>query len=165
MDNGVYTKFEGDLLIVPESLNAVYYDGHVFVRTPKSFEKMFEMREEYEQKAESVINSFEAAGIQFADKKVKEEWLAEGEIRILRKLYSVHENEIPKYATPKDISRIIDKYDVGVTYQRKNGHIELDIDEYTDVWELLRVLNSDYAEAELIPDAKLEIESKRVLND
>jgi hypothetical protein len=51
-----------------------------------------------------------------------------------------------------------------VRYEKKNGHIELDIEEYTDVWELLRILNLDYAEAELIPDAKMEIESKRILD-
>lgn len=97
-NNDVYSKFEGDLLIVPESLNAIYFDGHVFVRTPKSFEKMFDMREEYERKANSVISNFESSGIRFSEEKIKKNWLAEGEIRVLRKLYTVHENEIPKYA-------------------------------------------------------------------
>lgn len=163
-NNTVYSKFDGDLLIIPDSLNAIYFDGHIFVRTPKSFEKMFDMREQYERKAKSVIDNFEKTGIKFSDDKVKNEWLAQGEIRILRKLYAVHDNEIPKYATPDKVGEIIDKYGVGVNYKKKNGHIELDIDQYTDVWKLLRVLNSDYAEAELIPDAKLEIESKRILD-
>jgi len=163
-DNNVYSKFEGDLLIVPERLNAIYFKGQVFVRTPKSFEKMFDMREEYEKKAKSVIDSFEKSGIKFLDDTVRDDWLVDGEIRILRKLYSVHDNEIPKYATPDGIGRLIEKYDVDVRYEKKNGHIELDIEEYTDVWELLRILNLDYAEAELIPDAKMEIESKRILD-
>lgn len=163
-NNDVYSKFEGDLLIVPERLNAIYFRDQVFVRTPKSFEKMFDMREEYEKKAKSVLTKFEKSGIKFSDDTVKNDWLAEGEIRILRKLYSVHDNEIPKYATPNEMGRLIEKYDVDVSYEKKNSHIELDIEEYTDVWELLRILNLDYAEAELIPDAKMEIESKRILD-
>lgn len=161
----VYSKFEGDLLIVPESLNAIYFDGHVYVISPKSFEKMFEMREEYKQQATRVIDLFKESGITFADDKIPEEWMKEGDIRILRKLYTIHENEIPKHATPQNIAEIIDKYDVNVLYSKQNGTIELDIERYVDIWKLLKVLNSDYAEAELIPDARLEIDSKRIIRD
>lgn len=162
--NTVYSKFDGDLLIVPESLNAVYFDGDVFVMTPKSFEKMFEMRDEYEEQAKEVIEEFHSSGIRFADERIPRKWLM-GDIRILRKLYAVYDNEIPKFATPDNIQEVIDKYDVAVQYQRKNGHIELDIEQYTDIWKLLKVLNSDYAEAELIPDARLEIDGKRIIQN
>ncbi|RQG93087.1 DUF4868 domain-containing protein [Natrarchaeobius halalkaliphilus] len=162
--DAVYSKFESDLLIVPEALNAIYFEDQLFVMTPKSFEKMFEMRDEYEQKAETVISNFEDSGIRFSKSKITDDWMINGDIRVLRKLYTVHENEIPTYATPDRIKMVIDKYDIEVQYRKKNGFIELDIEEYTDIWKLLRLLNSDYAEAELIPDARLEIESKRIMD-
>lgn len=161
-DNEMYTKFDGDLFIVPQSINAICFDGMVYIRTHKSFEKLFEIREEYERQAENVIDRFNKSGITFANQRLENEWLV-GDIRILRKMFEVRKNKIPKYATPDKIEEVIEKYEVGVEYQRKNGQIELDIERYQDVWELLRLLNDDYAEAEIIPDGKLEINQKRFI--
>lgn len=163
-EDSVYTKFEGDLLIVPESLNAVYFDGHIFVRTPKSFEKMFNMRNEYESKAKNVLGALREAGIDFADNRVPKEWLL-GDIRILRKMYQISENGIPEHATPDDFKEMIEKYPADVRYKMNGDTITLDIDEYHNVWALLRLLNADYAEAEIIPDARLEINSKKFIQD
>lgn len=163
-DNSVYEKFGGSILIVPEKLNAVYFDGEVFVKSPKSFEKMFEMRDEYEKQAEEVINSFQEAGIGFAEEKLTDEWLM-GDIRVLRRLYEIYENGIPEYATPKKIRQLIEKYDVSVEYETSGDELLLDVEEYHDIWALLRVMNADYAEAEIIPDARIEIGSKRFIDN
>lgn len=161
-NNDVYTKFDGDVFIVPQSINAVCFDGLVYVFTPKSFEKMFEMRDEYERQANQVIEKFGNAGIKLANEKVRDEWLV-GEIRILRKMFEVSQNEIAHHATPNKIKQVIEKYGVDVEYTKKNGDIELEINRYQDIWELLRLLNADYAEAEIIPDGKLEINQKRFI--
>lgn len=161
-DNEIYNKFEGELLMIPESLNAVYFDEEVFVRTPKSFESMFEMREEYEKQAEKVVSQFNEAGIGFSDDKIADEWLM-GDIRVLRRMFEIQENGIPEYATPKKIKQIIDDYPINVDYEMDGDEISLSIDEYVDIWALLRLLNDNYAEAEIMPDTKLEIENKRIL--
>lgn len=159
----MYTKFAGDLLIVPDSINAVSYDGDVFVRSPKSFEKMFEMRDEYEERASEVFDRFDDVGIKFARDKLTDEWLV-SDIRVLRKLYTIHENEITEHATPEEVKNLIVKYDVDVEYDFDDDELTLDVENYFDIWKLLRVLNADYAEAEIIP-ARLEIQGKRIMDD
>ncbi len=45
-DGKEYGRFHGNILVIRRKLNAVYYDGWLFVNSPKSFENMFKMREE-----------------------------------------------------------------------------------------------------------------------
>lgn len=163
-DNEMYTKFDGDLFTVPESIDALYFDGLLYVENHSPFEKMFEIRDKYENKANTVISKFNESGIKFKDKKISDQWLV-GDIRILRKMFEIRQNEIPTHATPSKIKSVIEKYGVDVEYTMENESIELDINRYHDIWELLRLLNADYAEAEIIPDGKLEINQKQFISE
>lgn len=159
-NNKVYDKFSTDLVQVPQKINVLYYDGWVFIVSPKSFERMFEMRDAYEERAKEVLNEFSNQNIEFAREEQMEDWLL-GNLNMLRKMYQVGELDMPAQATPQEFKRIIDKYNPPVDYTMKGGKIELDVEEYTDIWKILRVFTDSYSEGEIL-DVQWEIDQKRL---
>ncbi|MFC6766679.1 Kiwa anti-phage protein KwaB-like domain-containing protein [Natrinema soli] len=144
-----YERFKGDMLVIKPGVNAVYYDGWLFVISPKSFESMFNMREEYEKRAKEAIDGFEDAGIRFTDKEKTTDWLL-GHINMLRGMYEIYDAGIHQQATPSQIETMIKNYDLdqrfSLSYVRQNGEIELDVAEYVHTWKLLKLLSGKYAE-------------------
>lgn len=151
-DGKEYERFRGDILVIQPTLNAVYYDSWLFIDSPKSFEKMFNMREEYEKRAKEAINSFEDSGIQFADRNKIADWLL-SHINILRGMYEIYDKDIHKEADPEQIEKMIEEYELDqrstLDYTRRNGEIELSVDEYQHTWKLLKLLSGKYAEDEI----------------
>jgi hypothetical protein len=156
-----YERFDGEMVVVRDNLNAVYYDGYIFVMTPSSFESMFNMREEYQDHAEHAISTYRDSGIRFQDEDRVEDWLL-SHINMLREMYDIQQSGLPERTDPQDIISIIDSFDLDVSYQTADGEVLLDIDEYTDSWQLLRLLGAKYAETEEM-DTRWEIDEGRRL--
>lgn len=156
-----YERFRGDLLVIRPNLNAVCFDGWVFIITPKSFEKMFEMREEYKKRAQEAIRGFEDAGITFADRETTIGWML-SHINMLRGMYEIYENGLHKEATPDKIESMIQKYDLdtrfSLDYARQDSQITLHVDEYQHTWKLIKLLAAKYAEDDIM-GTKWEIDS------
>lgn len=156
-----YERFDGEMIIVRDNLNAVYFDGYIFVMTPRSFESMFNMRDEYQAYAESAISSYRSSGIRFQDEDKVEDWLL-SHINMLREMYEIRQSGLPDRTEPEDIISLIDDFDLDVLYEVENGEVLLDIDEYTDSWQLLRLLGAKYAETEQM-NTRWEIDEGRRL--
>ena len=159
--NEEYERFQGDLLVIRPNLNAICYDGWVFIITPKSFESMFDMREEYRKRAEEAIEAFEDAGITFVDRETTIGWML-SHINMLRGMYEIYDNGIHEEATPDKIEAMIQKYDLdtrfSLDYARRNGQIELGVDEYQHTWKLIKLLAAKYAEDDIMGE-QWEIDS------
>lgn len=144
-----YERFRGDMVVIQPSVTAVYYDGWLFVISPKTFESMFNMREEYEKRAKEAIEGFEEAGICLANKDKMTEWLL-SHINILRGMYEVYDTGIHEQATPDQIEQMIQTYELdqrfSLDYVRQDGQIELEVGKYVHTWKLLKLLSGKYAE-------------------
>jgi hypothetical protein len=152
--NEEYERFQGDLLVIRPNLNAVCYDGWVFIISPKSFESMFGMREEYKKRAQEAIKGF-------ADRETTIEWML-SHINMLRGMYEIYENGIHEKATPDKIEAMIQKYGLdtrfSLDYARQDGRIELNVDEYQHTWKLIKLLAAKYAEDDIMEE-QWEIDS------
>lgn len=148
-----YERFRGDMVVIQPNVTAVYYDGWLFVISPKTFESMFNMREEYEKRAKKAIEGFEEAGICLANKSKMTEWLL-SHINILRGMHEVHDAEIHEQATPNQIEQMIETYELdqrfSLEYARQDGEIELEVGKYVHTWKLLKLLSGKYAEDEIM---------------
>lgn len=142
-----YERFDGEMIVVRKNLNALYFDGQLFVMTPRSFESMFDMREEYEESAHEAISKYQDSGIKFQDPDKIEGWLL-SHINMLREMYEIHDSGLPDRTEPEAVISLIDDFGLKIDYRRKNGDVHLDIDDYTQSWKLLRLLGAKYAETE-----------------
>jgi hypothetical protein len=151
--NQEYERFREDLLILRPRFNAYYYDGWVFVISPKSFESMFELRGEYERRAQEAIDGFNDAGITFAEHSKTSEWLL-SHIYMLRSMNEIYENNIYEFFTPDKIEEMIQNYRLderfSIDYTRKDGQIELAVNEYQHTWKLLKLLGGKFAEDDIL---------------
>lgn len=160
-DNAEYSKFNGDLLVLKPKLNSIYFDGWVFVNSPGMFEQMFEMKEEYEKRAEEVFDGFEESGVIFGNKEQTQKWLT-SQMSMLRGMHEIHDNDIHQQITPDKLEQIINKYSLderfSIDYEMDNGEIHLGVDEYPDTWKLLKLLGAKYAEDDIM-ETQWEIDS------
>lgn len=151
--NQEYERFRGDMVVIQPNVTAVYYDGWLFVISPKTFESIFNMREEYEKRAKEAIEGFEQSGIRLANKEKMSEWLL-SHINILRGMYEVYDTGIHEQATPDQIEQMIKAYELdqrsSLEYVRQDGQIELEVGEYVHTWKLLKLLSGKYAEDEIM---------------
>lgn len=157
-----YEKFGGDMIVVRPNLNALYFDGHIFVITPKSFESMFDMRREYEEHAQNALDKYEDTGIRFQDEGKIKNWLL-SHINMLREMYDIQQSGLPERTEPSDLVELVENFDLNVNYEMEDGEILLDVEEYTDSWQLLRLLGAKYAETEQM-DTRWEIDQGRRLD-
>jgi hypothetical protein len=161
LEGDQYQIFDGEMIIIRDNLNAIYYKGHVFVMSPKSFESMFNLRDEYEEQAQSAISDWEESGIKFQDEDQIEEWLL-SHINMLREMCEIQQSGLPSRTEPSDLIQLIEDFSLDVNYRKQNGEVFLDIDDYTDSWQLLRLLGAKYAETEQM-DTRWEIDEGRRL--
>lgn len=140
-----YELFQGEMLVVRDNLNALYFDGHLFIMTPKSFESMFNLRDEYEREAKVTLSNYAEQGIKFANDEI-EDWLL-SHINMLRELYEISESGLPDRTDPETVAQVVENYNLDIKYEKHDGEIELDIDTYPECWQLLRVLGAKYAES------------------
>lgn len=152
-DNTEYSKFDGDLLVLKPKLNSIYYDNWVFVDSASMFEQMFEMREEYERRAEEALEGFKDSGIIFDNQEQTNQWL-QSQMNMLRGMYEIYDNQIHEKITPKKVEEFINKYDLdnrfSISYERDGGEITIGVEEYTDTWKLLKLLGAKYAEDDIM---------------
>lgn len=159
--NKEYEEFQGDMLVINPRINALFYDKWLFVVSPTIFESMFNMREEYKTRAKEAIRGLEDGGIQFADRETTTNWMLSN-IHMLRDLYKLYDGEIYEEVTPDQIEQMVDEYRLeemsSVSYSRRDGIIELDVDKYQHTWKLIKLLSGKYAEDEIM-GTRWEIES------
>jgi hypothetical protein len=160
-----YRRVQDNLLILEPRFSAFCYDGWLFVIKPKPFESAFEMREEYEQRGQEVIEQFVNSGITFADHDKTTGWLL-SQITMLRAMYEIYDNDIHTRLTPDLVEASIDKYDLAdrysIDYTRNGEQIELSINDYDDRWRLLKLLGGKFAEDEIM-GTQWEIDAGRRL--
>lgn len=156
-----YRRIRDNLLIFEPRFSAFYYDGWLFVTKPKPFESVFEMREEYLQYGQEVIDEFADSGITFANQDQTTDWLL-SQITMLRAMYEIHENDIHTRLTPDLVEYSFNKYDItsrySIDYTRNGNSIEISIDDYKDRWRLLKLLGGKFAEDDIL-DTQWEIDA------
>lgn len=152
-DNTEYSKFDGNLLVLKPKLNSIYYDGWVFVNSASMFEQMFEMRNEYEKRAEEALDGFQDSGIIFDNQEKTRQWLT-SQMNMLRGMHEIHDNELHDKITPDKVEQLISKYELderfSISYERNGSDIKLGVEEYTDTWKLLKLLAAKYAEDDIM---------------
>ncbi|KYH23704.1 hypothetical protein HAPAU_41840 [Halalkalicoccus paucihalophilus] len=160
-----YRRVRDNLLIFEPRFSAFCYDGWIFIVKPKPFEKVFEMREEYERCGQEVIDSLEKAGITFANPDKTTSWLM-SQINMMRAMYEIYENDIHTRITPDMVESSIKKYKItdrySIEYSRNGEQIELSIGKYEDRWRLLKLLGGKFAEDDIM-NSQWEIDAGRRL--
>lgn len=138
-----YDEFRNELMSIPERVDALFFDGTVFVFDPIKFEKIFGYFEHYENQAEEVFSGLKDADISihgFED--FKQSIL--GDNRALRKMYEIEKRGLYRTLSRDQVEEVIEAYDLEITVDVQNGTWGITLPTLRQKWEVLRLLNDDH---------------------
>lgn len=142
-----YDVIEDSLLTIPSRVNAVYFDDYVYVYTPKAFERIYDIRGEYEEQTDHVIDTLENRDIELADDSIVETF--KNDIRCLRRINEIKRHNIHEDLEPEAVIETVEKYDVPVIAQERNDSLVLDIESGSHRWKLLDLLSDSYLRSDM----------------
>lgn len=142
-----YNMLEDEVLSIPERVHAVCYDGYVYISSPKAFERMFDLRDQYRQEVDDVFNELEDQNIRIGDDSILESF--KRDIRCLRRVHEIKRHRVHESATPDKIIDIADRYNVPVTVAQDNGELVLNVDDLRKRWKILDLLGDNYLQSEM----------------
>lgn len=155
-DGEEYNIFRDNLMGIPERIDALYYDGLVFVFEPKRFEDIFDYVDEYETQANQVIDGLLDSNInihQFAEFNDS----IKNDRRALRKMHKVQERGVYEDITQNEVEDIIQEFDLDISVLNPpDGEWEINIPDMRKKWDVIRILNDDHV-LSYITDDKFQV--------
>ena len=157
VDDEVHRQVSESILSIPNRIDAAYYDDITYIVNQSGFEKVFDYTEEYERRAEEVINAIERNGILFENFDLFEEAIY-GNDRALRLMYKVHECDAYSDLDQISMEEIRDSFDTDVEFvESSSGDIMIHMDDKRDIWAVLRFLNDDHLNSPITDGSYISI--------
>lgn len=140
-------KVEESILSIPDRVDAVYYDGVVFIFDQSKFERTFDYLEEYRRRADEVIEELEDNDIPFEDFELFKDAVY-GNNKVLRLMYKVHERGLYEEMTEDDAEYIRENFETDVKFDENDeGEMEIKMDNKLDIFAVLRFFNDDHLDS------------------
>jgi hypothetical protein len=144
-----HTKVDDSLISIPDRVDAIYYDGMMYIFNQSQFEKIFDYLAEYERCADDVIESIEQTDIPFDNFEMFKDAVY-GNNRVLRLMYKVYERGAYADMDSDDATYIRDNFDTDVKFEENgDGEMAIKMDDKRDVWAVLRFFNDDHLDSPL----------------
>lgn len=139
-----HRKVDESLLGIPNRLDAVYYDGTVFVFNHTKFENAFGYMDAYKENAEEMLTELQAGDIPFDDFQMFSE-AVRGNPNALRLLQEVKERGVYEDMDVEDASLVREEFDTDLEFEeREDGTLAITMENKLDVWKVLRFFNDDH---------------------
>lgn len=152
-----HSKVDESLISIPDRVDAVYYDGLVYIFDQSKFEKIFDYLAEYERRADDVIDAINETDIPFHDFEMFKEAVY-GNNRVLRLMYKVHERGAYENLDSDDATYIRDNFDTDVKFEENSdGEMAIKMDDKRDVWAVLRFFNDDHLDSPLTDEQYISL--------
>lgn len=152
-----HRKVDDSLISIPNRVDAVYYDGTMYLFDQSKFEKIFDYLAEYERRADDVVEVIEDADIPFHDFEMFKDAVY-GNNRVLRLMYKIHEREVYEDMDAEDAEYIRDNFDADVKFEENDeGEMAIKMDDKRDVWGVLRFFNDDHLDSPLTDEQYISL--------
>lgn len=146
--NNEYDIFEDDLYALPETFDAFYYAGVLFVKNQGRAEDIFQYFQEYRERADAVFQ-----GIEDSDFKIHNlddfRNAVYRDRSALRKMVEVERRGLYNRLEPSVVERYIDEYDINLEVAERDGEWGIILPSIGDKNELISLLNDDHLYSEL----------------
>jgi len=152
-----HREVEDSLLSIPDRIDAVFYDGTMFIFGQSKFEKIFDYLGEYERRADEVVEAIQENEIPFHDFEMFHEAVY-GNMRVLRLMHKVHERGAYVAMTVDDADHIRENFDTDVKFEEnEDGEMAIKMDDKRDVWAVLRFFNDDHLDSPLTDEKYISL--------
>jgi hypothetical protein len=152
-----HRQVENSLLSIPDRVDAVYYDGMLYVFDQTKFEQIFDYIEKYKSSAEEVVESIREKDIPFEDFEMFEEAVY-GNNRVLRLMHEVEQRGVYDEMNPDDVEHVRENYETDVKFkENEDGDLVITMENKRDIWAVLRFFNDDHLESPLTDEQYLSL--------
>ena len=142
---------------IPDRVDAVYYDDTMFIFSQSKFEKVFDYLDEYERRADEVVDVIDDSDIPFHDFEMFREAIY-GNNKVLRLMHKVHERGTYESLTPDDAEYIRNNFDTDVKFEEnEDGEMAIQMDDKRDVWAVLRFFNDDHLDSPITDESYISL--------
>lgn len=139
-----YDRFHDDLLAIPERVDALYYDGLIFVFAPSKFEDIFDYLEMYESRATTVFEGLDDSEIKIHNFKEFAKSVR-NDRRALRKMRQIEELELYRDLEQDEVEEVVEEFSLGVKVgENSDGEWGLTVPDMRKKWDVIRLLNDDH---------------------
>ena len=139
-----YDRVKNELLAIPERVDALYYDGLVFVFNPSKFEDIFDYLEMYESRATEVFEGLDETEIQIHN---FEEFAksVHNDRRALRKMRQIQELGLYRDLKQDEVEGVVNKFDLDIQVgENEAGEWGITVPDMRKKWDVIRLLNDDH---------------------
>lgn len=152
-----HRKVDESLISIPDRVDAIYYEGLMYIFNQSKFEKVFDYLAEYERRADDVIDAIEDTDIPFHDFEMFKDAVY-GNNRVLRLMYKVHERGTYEELDSDDATYIRDNFETDVKFEENDdGEMAIKMDDKRDVWAVLRFFNDDHLDSPLTDEQYISL--------
>lgn len=152
-----HTQVSQSIMSIPDRVDAVYYDDTMFIFSQSKFERVFNYLDEYERRANAVIEAIEENDIPFSNFEVFREAVY-GNNRVLRLMHKVHERGTYKDLTSEDADYIRKNFETDVKFkENEDGEMAIMMDTKRDVWAVLRFFNDDHLDSPITDESYISL--------
>lgn len=139
-----HSSVDESLMGIPNRLDALYYEGDVFVFNHSHFESAFDYMDQYLEQADETLDELREGDIPFDDFDLFADAVRSNP-NALRLLQEVHERGVYTELGPEDAELIQEEFDTEVEFVEKDdGSHAIFMENKLDVWKVLRFFNDDH---------------------
>jgi hypothetical protein len=148
---GDFEPIDDPIISVPKRLDAVYHDEVLYIFDDWRFEQIFGYYRAYEEVSEEVMNTLEDSEIMFENMETVEKAILDNP-NMMRKVSDVQRNGVYENLSMDDVEWVIGQHPEaleGVNVVDDDGERKIQVENRTEVWGLVHILNDDHVVSEL----------------
>ncbi|MFD1569906.1 Kiwa anti-phage protein KwaB-like domain-containing protein [Halorubrum laminariae] len=135
---------DGELVSLPQKIDAIYFDGQFFIFKQRSFEDTFDWVEELENTAVETFRTIKDSNVLIHNMSEFRERVYNHRTK-MRKLYEVSQSGITSDLDMQQAKAIIDEFGLELDIRENgDGKEGIEIPDGHRVWDVIRLFNNDH---------------------
>ncbi|MFY4814785.1 Kiwa anti-phage protein KwaB-like domain-containing protein [Haloarcula sp. AONF1] len=144
-DDDHYTDVNKTIVEVPNRIDAVYYDGHIFIFDQRRFEKIFDYMDEFNEVAEDTVEEIVDSEVPIHTDDVFLDAVTSYP-NATRIFYAVRERALWEHedVNMDTFDYIVDEFDLSIEIEERDGEEGIVLEDKRNVWEVIHLYNDDH---------------------
>ncbi|SNZ12325.1 protein of unknown function [Natronoarchaeum philippinense] len=155
-----YTDVDKTIVEVPNRIDAVYYDGHIFIFDQRRFEKIFDYMDEFNEVAEDTVEEIVDSDVPIHTDDVFLDAVTSYP-NATRIFYAVRERALWEHedVDMNTFDYIVDEFDLSIDIEERDGEEGIVLEDKRNVWEVIHLYNDDHLSSP-ITEVGYQVEGK-----
>lgn len=155
-----YEPIDKTIIEVPNRIDAVYYDGDLFIFDQRRFEKIFDYMDEFNEVAEDTVEDIVDSDVPIHTDEVFLDAVTSYP-NATRIFYTVRERALWEHddVNMGTFEHVIEEFNLSIEIEEREGEEGIVLEDKRNVWEVIHLYNDDHLNSP-ITDIGYQVEGK-----